>query len=66
MRNMFKFYEDSLNDIYSKAGVFVKVKNKQLPLKFKVVDLQFHDEDYCHGKDSAGIAVSIMIFTGRL
>ena len=65
LMNEVRLYESTLNDIYSKAGVYVTVNNKQLPLQFKVVDLQFHDEDYCHGKDSAGIAVSIMIFTGR-
>ena len=66
MRTVVKLYEETLNDIYKKAGVKVKVNNKELLLKFKVVYLLFHDEDYCHGKDSAGIAVSIMIFTGRL
>ena len=54
MRTVVKLYEETLNDIYEKAGVKVKVNNKELLLKFKVVDLLFHDEDYCHGKDSAG------------
>ena len=38
-----KYFESQLNDIYKEADVYVN----SLPLKFKVVDLQFHDEEYC-------------------
>ena len=41
--NYVKYLEVQLNDIYKEADVFVN----SLPLQFKVVDLQFHDEDYC-------------------
>ena len=55
MRTVVKLYEETLNDIYKNAGVSVKVNNlPPYPLKFIVVDLLFHDEYYCHGKDSAG------------
>ena len=47
VKNVVKYLEMSLNDIYSEAGVSVKVNDTELSLKFKVMDLQFHDEDYC-------------------
>ena len=50
MKSYVKYFEVSLNDIYEEAGVSVRVNRKQVPLKFKVVDLQFHDEDYCRRK----------------
>ena len=57
MKNLVKYFEMSLNDIYKEGGVSVKVNNNRLPLKFKVVDLQFHDEAYCQRKgNSPGIA----------
>ena len=43
-----KYFETQLNDIYKEADVYVNMfSNAWLPLKFKVVDLQFHDEEYC-------------------
>ena len=53
LKSLIKTYEVSLNDIYREGGVSVKVNNKQLQLKFKVVDLQFHDEDYCRRKGNS-------------
>ena len=51
LKSLVKLYELSLNDIYKEGGVSVRVNNRNLPLKFRVVDLQFHDEAYCrrHG-----------------
>ena len=55
MRTVVKLYEETLNDIYKNAGVSVKVNNlPPYPLRFKVVSLLFHDEDYCDGENSAG------------
>ena len=57
MKAKVKYFEMSLNDIYKEGDVSVKVNNNWLPLKFKVVDLQFHDEAYCQRKgNSPGIA----------
>ena len=63
MRNNVKYFERYLNEIYNEANVSVKVHDKQLPLKFKVVDLQFHDEDFCRitNSSSSGNSSSIMI-----
>ena len=51
LKSLVKFYEVSLNDIYKEGGVSVTVNNRQLPFKFKVVDLLFHDEAYCRSKN---------------
>ena len=50
-RDYVKYFERKLNNIYNEAGVSVKVNNAWLPLKFKVVDLQFHDDDFCRRND---------------
>ena len=47
MRDYVKYFEKHLNYYYNEAGVSIRVNNQRLPFKFKVVDLQFHDEDYC-------------------
>ena len=47
LKSFVKLYELSLNDIYKEGDVSVRVNNRRLPLKFKVVDLQFHDAAYC-------------------
>ena len=53
LKNYVKYLEVQLNDIYKEADVFVN----SLPLQFKVVDLQFHDEDYCEREgNSPGIS----------
>ena len=55
LKSLVKFYEVSLNDIYKEGGVSVEVNNKNLQLKFKVVDLLFHDEAFCRRhNDSPG------------
>ena len=44
-------FEGRLNSIYNPEGsggiVKVRVNNTFLPLKFKVVDIKFHDEAFC-------------------
>ena len=59
-----KYFETQLNDIYKEADVYVNMfNNAWLPLKFKVVDLQFHDEDFCRitNSSSSGNSSSIVI-----
>ena len=67
LKSLIKTYEFSLNDIYKAERVSVKVNSKQLPLRFKVVDLQFHDEDYCRRKNYSpgSLSFRIMIFKAR-
>ena len=50
LQSLVKYFELSLNDIYKEGGVSVTLHNRKLPLKFKVEDLQFHDEAYCRSK----------------
>ena len=56
VRTKVKYYETQLNDIYKEADVSVNMfNNVWLPLKFKVVKLQFHDEEHCEReKNSPG------------
>ena len=51
LKTLVKYFELSLNDIYEEGGVSVTVHNRKLTLKFKVEDLQFHDEAYCRSKN---------------
>ena len=51
LKNVIKLHEYMLNSIYRLNGI--KIKNRQL--SFKVVDIQFQDEQFCrtninHGK----------------
>ena len=62
MKTKIKYFEFTLNDIYKEGNVSVKVNNNRLPLKFKVVDVVFHDEANCLiNGNSPGIAVSSVI-----
>ena len=39
--------EKALNELYENNSVKVQVGEEKLPIKFKVVDLVFQDEDFC-------------------
>ena len=47
MKGYVKYFERQLNYYYNEAEVSIRVNNQRLLFKFKVVDIQFHDEDSC-------------------
>ena len=49
-----KTHEETLNEVYKNNLVKVTVGEEKMNLKFKVVEIIFHDKEYCVGNDSSG------------
>ena len=49
-----KTHEETLNEIYKNNSVKVTVGKEKMQLKFKVVEIIFHDKEYCGGNESSG------------
>ena len=54
-----KIHEETLNDLYKANSVTIKVNRRSMPIQFKVVELLFHDEEYCRNN---GMSVGCVVW----
>lgn len=49
-----KTHEETLNEVYRNNSVKVTVGEEKMQLKFKIVEIFFHDKEYCGGNENSG------------